>query len=157
MFGVVILRQTLVLKSFYIITVNCLVNIYLCEFPTLDCDALKLSCACLLSPFIIVLCNGASRQDIYYNNISKFLTLNSCLYWAHWRYFESSVFPNIWRSEEVEQCWYDSPYYLYLSSVSSLQRLQIRKPQQNYSWRLWVKLWSSKYCQHVDILHCRAG
>ena len=150
---VVILKQILAIQSFSIITVNCLVNIYLCEFPTLDCDALKGSC--VLSPLITVLCNCATRQDIYYNNISKFLTLNSCLYWAHWRYFESSVFPNIWCSEE--QCWYDWLSCLYLSSVSSLQRLQIRKPQQNYSWRPWVKLWSSKHCQHVDILHCRAG
>ena len=57
---------------------------------------------CVLSPFIIVLCNCASRQDINYNNISKFLTLNSCLYWAHGQYFESSVLPNIWTREQVE-------------------------------------------------------
>ena len=65
MFVVVILKQILAIQSFSVITVNCLVNIYLCEFPSPDCEALKVSCACVLSLLITVLCNCASRQERY--------------------------------------------------------------------------------------------
>ena len=139
MFVVVILKQILLWKSFYIITVNCLVNIYLCEFPTLDCDVLKMSSACVLSPLITLCC-----VTVLAGRISIIIIFQSFSHLApvHRQCFESPQFYQTSGAVKrwTQPCWHGWSSSLYWCSVSSLQRLQIRSLQQNYSWRLSVKM-----------------